>query len=868
MNKFANQCFLLDLSTPEKLLQYLCRPRYKGWFFDMSSPYYDRLDQLLTPDKERKFFDRSEIIQILTEELNLLNETEDYFRVFVIHGIGGIGKSRLIKHFQNLVSNEIVLSVSFEIDKHKEIVNNLYRIRKEIHRSCPLFDYSLLRFWELTQPSKINEEFLNLFNIDFFTSIVDSVSDVTGLATSIVGEGILIPKIPTIGNIVNFINKLYQKSSQTKNHLLIKKASMLSEDELLCILPQLLGVEIRKHIDSSDIKQPVFIFDSYQESIPYSESEEWLFQLICSIGRGFFIITGRENVHWKNNKLSIIAYPLASYPEDETRDMLKEYIPDRPDLVETIITSTQCVPIYIDLALNIYEKECNIVGQELVSKVLFQDRNLLVKHFVSHLKPEWQDSVLDLAIVRLFNQEIFEDLSINRMIACKAYDYKSLIESNLFSYITIEDGGSLVKLHDVFCRDAQKDRPLIEQYRIFQIYLDYICRKSKKMIMANQEATLVALFLNVVTLACELEEKMAVENDSNFGQEIQTSDIEKILDIFFELNSAKIRFIPPSSNQLKTSQMKDVCTLICAKTYEKVNTLNTIHLLETINNPACFGTHLLSFQATLNYAKSLSGKYADLKKWLNELDEQKMQNYQEKWFYNQMKVYRADCDMMDGKFKEAYGDLLLLQNGYMSSDDYYTSKRTIGHIFRFNFLLEKAIETYQELLTDYGHNNVYKEYLKVNLFESKCYFPENDYISSAEEELSRLSYPYNIKNKAKLLYSLAIACIVKGEYKSAENYINKCIMINKKDGYISGILFAKMAQAYLEYARYGKICKRTLSGIDRIITQNRVYEFFRLHIAIIGNNDVEIKNQKEHFQWLDFDTTVRKIRAFLFQLRS
>lgn len=836
--------------------------------FAVNSSYYDQLDQLLTPNKERAFFDRSEIIGMLTEELNLLNEEKDYFRVFIIHGIGGIGKSRLVKHFKTLVSNEIVLSVSFEIDKHKEIVNNLYRIRKKIHKSCPVFDYALLRYWELTQPSKINEDFLSLFNHEFFSSIVDSVSDATGLAATIVGEGLAIPEIPTIANILNFVNRLYQKVPQIKNHILIKKASMLSEDELLCILPQLLGVEIRKHIDSSEILQPVFIFDSYQESSPYSESEEWLFQLICSIGKGLFIVTGRENVHWKNDRLSIIAYHLTSYPENDTKDMLEKYISDRPDLVETILTATQCIPIYVDLALNIYEKECDVVGRGMVEKSLFRDRNLLVKHFVSHLKPEWQDSVLDLAIVRLFNQEIFEELAQNRMIACNAYDYRTLIESNLFSYITIENGGSLVKLHDVFCRDARKERPLAQQYRIFQLYLDYIFRKSKIMISNTQEAILVALFLNVVTLACEIEERMASDNDSQFGIEIQTSDVEKILDIFFELNLARVRFLPLSPDHLKTNQMKDVCTLIWAKSYEKVNTLDTIHLLETINNPACFGVHLLSFQATLYYARSLSGKYEDLKNWLNELDDQGVQNYQEKWFYNRIKVYRADCDMMDGKFKDAYSALLLLQNGYMSFDDCYTIKRTIGHIQRFNFWLDKAIGTYQDLLKTYGHNNVYREYLEVNLLESKCYFPESNYISSAKNELSKLSYPYNIKNKAKLLYSLAIACTLKGEYKSAKNYIKKSIEINKKDGYISGILFAKMAQAYLDYAQYGKIRKRTLSDVERILNQNKVYEFFRLPIALIEHDDVELRKQQECFQWLDFDTTVGKMRSFLLQLRG
>ena len=834
----------------------------------MNSLYYDQLNRLLGPGKEREFFDRSEIIEILTEELNHLNEEKDYFRIFVIHGIGGIGKSRLINHFKTLVSNEVVLSVSFEIDKHKEIVNNLYRIRKEIHRSCPIFDYALLRYWELTQPSKINEDFLSFFNKDFFISLVDSVSETAGLATAIVGEGLSIPTIPTIGNILGFINKLYQKFPQIKNRLQIKKVSVLSEDELVRILPQLLGIEIRKHIDDSVTLQPVFIFDSYQESIPYSESEEWLCQLICSIKKGLFVITGRENVHWKSDQLSVLAYHLTSYPENETKHMLEKYIPDRPDIVETIITSTQCIPIYVDLALNVYEKESYISGQDMVEKAFFQDRNLLVKHFISHLKVECQDSVLDLAIVKLFNQEIFEDLARNRMIACNAYDYRTLIQSNLFSYVTIENSGSLVKLHDVFCRDAQRERPLAQQYRIFQIYLDYIWRKSKKMILDTHEATLVALFLNVVTLACELEEKIVIKNDFQFGAGIQTQDIEKILDIFFELNLARIHFVPPSPDQLKTSQMKDVCTLIWAKSYEKVSTLNTIYLLETIVNPACFGIHLLSFQATLYYAKSLSGKYEDLKKWLNELDGQDVHNYQGKWFYNHLKVYRADCDMMDGKFRDAYGNLLLLQNGYMSSDDYFTIKRTIGHIMRFNFLLDKATETYQDLLNKYRYSNVYREYLEVNVFETKCYFPENDYISAAKKELSRLSYPYNIKNKAKLLYSLAIACTVNGNYRAAKNYIRKSIIINKEDGYISGILFAKMAQAYLDYARNGKISKRTLSDIELILAQNRVYEFFRLPIALMENDEVKVRNQKEYFQWIDFDATVEKFRAFLFQLRG
>lgn len=834
----------------------------------MNLSYYNELEQLLTPPKEREFFDRTQIITLLNEALCCLNENKDYFHVVVIHGIGGIGKSRLLKHFEHLISNEIVISISFEIDKHNEVVNNLYAIRKKIYKSCPIFDFALLRYWEMTQPTRINDDFMNLFNQGFFTSVIDMIADSSGYSSSFMTSDIKIPIFPTVNNIEKFINELYRKLPRFQNCSQISRVSCMTENEILGILPQLLGIEIRQYIDSSSIESPVFIFDSYQGSQPYSESQEWLYQLIRSIGKGLFVVSGRENVRWDLNRFPITPYVLECYPEDDAREMLNKYIKNRPDLIELILESTQCVPIYIELALNIYEKELDSVDSPQIQRILFQDRHLLVKHFVSHLNPRWQDAVFDLAMIRLFNSDIFCYLSERRMLACMTYDYNELITSNLFSYISIGSDGSLVKLHDIFCADAQLGRPISEQHCIFQIYLDYICKMRDVLILKENGSILVALFLNILTLASELEEKMAYNGNDMCRDRLPVKDIEKILDVFFALCTDRVYFIPPSIEKVRTSQMKCVYQLVSAKMREKENTLSTLSRLEKIEFPDCFGVHKLSYEAILYYTKSLSGDYVSLKNWLNALEDENLNNLQEKWFYNRIKVYRADCDMLDGKFTDAYSALLLLENGYMTPDDCYSIRRTIGHVERFNFLLELAEDTYQKLLKDYGDNTIYHEYLTANLMETQCYFPPKNFIANGRKAVKNAVYPYNVKNKAKMLYSLAIAQIVNRNYAAASECIQECIVLNQKDGYLSGILFAYMAQAYWDYSQFGQIAIKTRKEIEKLLRHNNVYLYFRLIVALIDQNEGCVKEMRTQYQWLDFDSTVDTIQRFLLQISS
>lgn len=830
--------------------------------------YHDCLEDLFSEPKERTFVDRTEILALLNDALIELNEDPMSYRIFSIHGIGGIGKTRLLREFSKSISPEPVVFVSFEIEKRSDVINNLYQIRKEIGPSCPFFDYALLRYWEMTNPTALNDSFMDLFQGSFFTSLLDFVSETVNVGIGSLKTELPRPSVITPSTILDFMNKLYRKVPQLRHSALFKAISSTSSDQLIHKLPSLLGIEIKRLIATEKLPHPVFIFDSYQESQPYSESEEWLYHLIAAIGQGLFIITSREPIHWRENNDHLIVHHLQCYPEKEARALLEETITDQPDLVDMIIESTQCVPIYIDLALNVYENEKTIDENSLVDKALFGDRHKLVQHFVNHMKPSWQSAVLDLATIRVFDRNIFIHLINCRMLDCTPYEYETIIQSDLFHYVSKSNNCSLVKLHDVFCKDVQNGRPVSEFCVIYQAYLDYLCYRRDYLVTENNGATLAALFQNALYLAISLEDRASQENGDHLDKVLDTKVIEQLLDIFFTLVANKVCFVPPSFEGIKTETMKKVCQFVYIKTYEKVNTLKTIKSLEQIGDVSCFGKHQLSYEAVLYYTKSLAGHYNELEAWVSKIDEKLDEQSKCEWFYSRVKLYQADCDMLHGQFKSALGALTLLENSCSSPEDIYSIRRTIGHIQRFNFQLNEAFDTYNALMKDYHKNTVFREYLSANLAETQCYFPDAAFIKRAKKLLESMETPYNIKNKGKVLYALAIANTVKRHYGAAQKNIDECVRINREDGYQSGELFGYMAQAYLDYAQIGVVADETNNTIERFLTENNAYAFFRLQLAIMKEDLSAISNIKSGYGWLDFDYTEKEFRQFLLQIRN
>jgi tetratricopeptide (TPR) repeat protein len=816
-------------------------------------------ETLFETTQPKEFVDRTEIKEkVITACDCMLNAPQSYFKVIDIYGIGGIGKTRLIAELEEEIKKKLsgirfkMVSISFEIEGRQQALRNLILIRRSFKESCTVFDYALMTYWDKSCClERLDNDFMYTIREGFFSGLADATTDVSGSILNIVVPAI--PGIPSLSDIFNCVGNLIQKAQRFELRDYLKSISKLTAQELLQKIPLFLGFDIERLQRKKQEPLLVFLFDSYQQSAPYSESKEWLMELVSQIHQGLFLITGREKLKWNDPEKDIFPYHLQSYPENAARELLEKYIPDAgEEVVKEILISTQCVPLFVDMAIDVYQHEPDV--SKIMESTYFTDRDQLTSRFIYHLPEKWQDILLDLSVIRIFNREIFLHLGKELGHACPIEDYEEIISTSISNYV--ERASGLVKLHDVFCYHATRVLSQVYKTSVWYHYLEFIRARGGGILDAEQNETLLTLFLNLLHLCKELNPVFT------------TQMTEWLLDIFFEIMDARAFFEPPLPGSGASNNLNDILLLVNAVIYEKVSTNETIRLLSEIKNPDRFGRHYKSYLILLQYSNGLVGNYYAFYSTLEQLDHQLTNGDSVYWYYPKIKIYLGDFMMMEGKFRAAFELFLDIKNTETSADNYYQAERVIGHIYRFNMDLEMAQQSYQSLLTQYNSSINTRVYLQTNLCETYCFFQPDRFDEIYEKTLRDIMALGNLKNLGKLYYSRAIVLASRGQLKKAYAYIQRSLGVNQKDGYQSGELFAYMARAYCDYAKYGLVRENTLEQIEKLMIQNKVYTFFRLPLCMMAGDQQAAEDLRLKYEWLDFNGTVNRYSELLARLRS
>lgn len=558
---------------------------------------------------------------------------------------------------------------------------------------------------------------------------------------------------------------------------------------------------------------------------------------------------------WTDKEKHIFPYELKELPEVASKELLEKYLLKKDFyLIPKIIKSTGCIPIYLNLALDIYQLSYRD-KLACINDSMFPDKGSLVNKFINHLPKAYQEIILVLGLVKIFDNNIFEYMVKELNISFPIHKFEDLCNTTLVNYV--ENIADFYKFHDIFAENIIRVHSDYEISKTFQIYLKFI---STQGVFLYSDGQIIALFLNI------LEHYNKISINSKFEIEIN----EMIIKIFLSLISRKARFDLPNI-QLEISKLtsyNDVRLFIYAVLYEKIDTTHTINLLSKIQNPECFGKQRISYELVNSYCNSLVGKYDKFGKTVKKINDELTLSDIGEWYYTRTKYYLSDYYLIKGDFYSAYQNSLNTINEYenMPLGDLYYFKRNIGHIQRFNLLIDQAINTYQNLLTLHKDNINLQVYILTNICETACYFDNDIFCEYIEKAFSIGKLLKSKKNIAKLYYSNAIFLLRKKLYSKAQNNINISIKINQKDGYQSGILFALMAQAYLDYSVLGYIKKDTLLSIENLLMMNDVYTFFRLPIYLMQGKISKALKLKDKYNWLDFDYTLLKYKEFLTKL--
>ncbi len=806
---------------------------------------------LFASNNKSKFVDREEIRGIVTNECNKVKNNPNYFKVIDIYGLGGMGKSSLLAELKKDTDATLkgihhhIIYVSFEIDRNQTL-QNLIRIRKKITDCCTIFDYALINYWDKSGcVEKIDDSFMYKIRDGLWSGLVDTAADIGGC---------LLPDVialPSIRDIFECVRNLVQKVQKFPMRNYLEVISQLDPQDLLEKMPEYLGYDIERII-SKKSSVLVFLCDSYQQSVPYSESKEWLMNLVAQVHMGLFIITGREKLKWYDAEKEIIPYHLQSFSEQVARNYIYECIPDASDaLVNEIIISSQCLPLFVNIAIDLYKSERSRNFPINIS--FFKDRDEMMKRFIYHFPQQWHSIILALSVVGVFNREIFTELGKRLGCNCPLEDYEEIVNTSLSDYI--ECGNGIVKIHDVFCSHAVGVLTLDYKKEVWNNYLQIILYR-RDSYLADSQNVLITLFLNLIQRMIDLQLSITIQES------------EWLLDIFFHIVDKRAFFIPPAIVTGERTEINDIILFINSVIYEKVNTVQTYKMLTSIKNPSNFGRHKNSYNILLLYSKCLLGDYVEYCTGLNKMESEFDDSDIPYWYYPRTKNYIADFLMMDGKFINAMKRLITLKNNEISENMIFQINRAIGHIYRFNMNLEMAEKIYSEQCikqSDYISSRIY---LQTNLCETYCFYKLKEFDDLYEETLKEAKALKSYRNIGKLYYSKAIALIQKQQFNRAYKMIKNSIEVNRNDGYKSGELFALMAQSYCDFAKIGHVRQNTTRSIENLLNKNKVYQFFRLPLYIMSNNKQGIETLRYEYEWLDFDRTVEQYTHFINALRS
>ena len=108
--------------------------------------------------------DREDILDLIEKNVCIYNEQTAFFKLFAFYGMGGIGKSQLIRKIYRTYSgsNLSLYYYPLEILNQETIPSILLRIRQEFDYT-PHFDYALFRYWDFISYDRVDRE--NLYSI-------------------------------------------------------------------------------------------------------------------------------------------------------------------------------------------------------------------------------------------------------------------------------------------------------------------------------------------------------------------------------------------------------------------------------------------------------------------------------------------------------------------------------------------------------------------------------------------------------------------------------------------------------------------------------------------------------------------------------
>ena len=523
----------------------------------------------------KEFTDRAEPRKVFWEKYEeKKNDNNNKISVITYYGMGGIGKSTLLRKLVEEVKEKYADAkyafLDFEkLDSFNNDILELLRyvegnLKGKYNFTFPLFDLVSYTYEVKMGKNATKPELSSIFDENNELSFLKDV----------------ITEIPLIGTITKVIyysdkakNILQNRLENNKLKTQLGNIDNMEASEIYDNLPYYFALDLKNNVEK--LEYPfVFFIDTYEKLVNELENRNALDKdlflrgengLILNIPNTIWVIAGREKLKWEEHdkewKDSIDQHLLGNLSEADTKYFLNKAGIIDEKLVKDIYNLTYGAPKYLDMCVDTYT---SLVNQNKVPTIddFGKDTTELQKRYLIYMNDAEKDFSTMLAFLPNWTDDNIEEISKSILGTFSHSLYEKVKD---FSFV--QKDGDVYSINSSF-KDiivANTSEPLRNKY--FKILENYINKEIEEIVLEDKkrgkEEKVVNLdnynskknFKNIIlNLAKEITKtssetefvnkgkfliKKIEEYENKYDEKLTIPDIENYLKSKFEYSSTE-----------------------------------------------------------------------------------------------------------------------------------------------------------------------------------------------------------------------------------------------------------------------------------------------------------------------------------------
>ncbi|MEK5442467.1 tetratricopeptide repeat protein [Fredinandcohnia sp. FSL W7-1320] len=445
-------------------------------------------NKMLKNTASRQFTDREEPRNSFRKAFKTLSD--DQYKVLIFYGVGGIGKSRLLKELYSLTSSidasTIKVSIDFREQKHRDPSEALIWLRQQLTKEYQIkfttFDLAYaVYFSRMKSQLTLKSERKSLPFLEEGNFVGELINELENIPVAQ-----WIPKTLKLIDGFARYKEILQWWNRTGKGILTDLKDMHPKDieEMLVVY---WAADLREYMKRSNQKA-VFFFDTYEALWEYdrsigsfSDRDEWIREFILQFEdvSVLNVICGREKITWGEEEPEwnqVVDQHLIGElsPEDCISFLESCQITDKT-IQETIIQGSGGLPYYLDLMVDTFQ----LVSKKRIPCVDdFSNRpSEVLKRFLKYLDRTEKETLKILSVPRFWSEQLFTNL----VTEFKTYYQPTAFDEFChFSFIQEIDRSGLWSMHKLMKEGLYNDIPSPILERVHFFLLNYYTETLKK----------------------------------------------------------------------------------------------------------------------------------------------------------------------------------------------------------------------------------------------------------------------------------------------------------------------------------------------------------------------------------------------------